>query len=71
MMDFYDLLDTYAGLHDIDLAEALHLWYRGAIDAGDLLEADLENEGIYNYREHLINMIKVLNTQMKKDKREW
>lgn len=70
-MDFYDLLDTYAELHDIDRAEALHLWYRGAINAGDLIEADLENEGIYGYREHLMNMIRVLDKQLKKDKQEW
>ena len=67
MMDFYDLIDTYAELHDMDRAEALHLWYRGSIDAADLLEADLENEGIFGYRGHLVNVIKCLGAQSEKD----
>lgn len=67
MMDFYDLIDTYAQLHDIDKNEALHLWYRGSINAADLLQAELENEGIYGYTEHLINVIRVLGDRSKKD----
>lgn len=67
MMDFYDIIDTYAQLHNMDRAEVLHLWYRGGIYAADLLEADLENEGIFGYREHLINVIKCLGTQAQKD----
>lgn len=70
MMEFYDLIDTYADLHDIDRAEVLHLWYRGSITAADLLEADLENEGIFGYREHLINVIKVLGAQAQKDHKQ-
>lgn len=70
MMDFYDLIDTYAELHDMDRAEVLHQWHRGGIDAADLLEADLENEGIFGYREHLINVIKVLGKQAQKDHKQ-
>ncbi len=67
MMDFYDLIDTYATLRDMSKDETLHLWYRGSITAADLLEADLENEGIYGYTQHLINVIKVLGDRSKKD----
>lgn len=67
MMDFYDLIDTYAQLHDISKDEVLHLWYRGSINTTDLLEADLNNEGIFGYTEHLINVIKVLGHQSQKD----
>lgn len=67
MVEFYELIDTYAELHDIDRAEVLHLWYRGSITAADLLEADLENEGIFGYREHILNVIKCLGAQAQKD----
>lgn len=67
MRDFYDLIDTYAQLHEMDRAEVLHQWYRGGIDAGDLLEADLEDEGIFGYREHLMGTIKILMEQSMKD----
>lgn len=66
-VDFYDLIDTYAELHDMDKEEVLHLWYRGAISAADLLEADLENEGIFGYREHLVDVIKCLGKRAQKD----
>ena len=67
MIDFYDLIDTYAELHDMDKSDVLDLWYRGGINAADLLKADLENEGIFGYREHLINVIKVLGARSQKD----
>lgn len=67
MIDFYDLIDTYATLNKIDKNEALHLWYRGTIDAGDLLKAQLNDEGIFGYGEHLINAITVLTNRAKKD----
>lgn len=68
-MDFYDLIDTYAQLHNMDKAEALHQWYRGGIDAVDLLAADLENEGIFGYTEHLVNVIRVLGRRSVKDEK--
>lgn len=64
---FYDLIDTYAALNKIDKAEALHLWYRGNITARDLLEATLEDEGIFGYTEMLVNVIKTLGFQSMKD----
>ena len=67
MINFYDLIDTYATMNDIDQSEVLHMWYRGAIDAGDLLKAWLENEGIYGYTDYLIAVIKTLNTATKED----
>ena len=69
MMDFYDLLDTYAQLNNIDRAEALHLWYRESIDTTDLLKACLEDEGIIGYEYHLINIITALTKQATKDKK--
>ena len=70
MANFYDLIDTYAQLHNIDKAEALHLWYRGNINAEDLLEAVLEDEGIFGYTTILINVIKTLAFQSKRDGKE-
>ena len=67
MPDFYNLIDTYASINNMDKSDVLHLWYRGAITAADLLEADLENEGIFGYREHLINVIRVLEERTQKD----
>lgn len=67
MVDFYDLIDIYAGLHDIDKTEALHLWYRGAINAEDLLDAFLEDQGIFGYSSILISTIKTLAFQSKRD----
>ena len=69
MMDFYDLIDTYATLHDMSKHEALHLWNRGSITATDLLEADLNDEGIFGYTEHLINVIKILGDRSIKDEK--
>lgn len=66
-MDFYDIIDTYARVHDIEPAEVLHLWYRGVITAKDLLGADLEDEGIFDYLEHYFNVIKILTKQHIKD----
>lgn len=66
-MNFYDLIDTYATLHGIDKSEVLHLWYRGSIDATSLLAAWLEDEGIYDYAESLISVIRVLGFQSKRD----
>lgn len=68
-MDFYDLLDTYAQLNNIDPAEALHLWYRESIDTTDLLKAYLEYEGIMGYEYTLINIITTLTKQAAKDKK--
>lgn len=67
MPDFYDLIDTYASINNMDKSDVLDLWYRGTITAADLLEADLKNEGIFGYREHLINVIRVLEERTQKD----
>ena len=67
MANFYDLIDTYADIHHMDKSEVLHLWYRGVVTAIDLLEADLENEGIYGYSDHLVNVIKTLGFQSQRD----
>lgn len=66
-MDFYDLIDTYAQLRDMRKEEALHLWYRGGIDAVDLLAVDLEDEGISSYVDHLVNVIRILGDRAVKD----
>lgn len=67
MVNFYDIIDTYADLHHMDKSEVLHLWYRGSIDAKDLLEADLENEGIFGYLEHILDIMKTLQHRSQKD----
>lgn len=70
-MDFYKLLDTYATLNNIDRNEALHQWYRGNLDAGNLLEAFLNDEGIFGYRDTLVKIIKILNAANARNGREW
>ena len=70
MFDFYDLIDTYATLNHLDRAETLHLWYRGNITAEDLLNAYLEDEGIFGYTDTLVKIIKMLNHQSKRDGHE-
>lgn len=67
LTSFWDIIDTYADIHHMDKAEVLHLWYRGVITAADLLKADLENEGIYGYEEHLVSIIKTLGFQSQRD----
>lgn len=69
-MNFYDLIDIYATLHGYDKDEVLHLWYRGSIDATSLLAAWLEDEGIFDYADSLITVIRVLGTQAKRDFKE-
>lgn len=70
MADFYDLIDTYAQLNNIDRAEVLHLWYRGNINAEDLLEAVLEDEGFFGNTTFLINAIKTLAFRSRRDGKE-
>lgn len=67
MMDFYDLIDTYAQLNGIDKNEVLHLWYRGVIGPEELLQAWLNDEGIYGYKDSLVRIIKTLGAQSRKD----
>lgn len=67
MMNFYDLIDTYAQLNHIDKHEVLHLWYRGTISPEDLLQAWLNDEGIYGYKDHIVSIIKILGAKSKKD----
>lgn len=67
MQDFYDLIDIYATLHDIDRGEALHLWYRGALGVEELLEAMLEDEGIFGYTEKIMRSVRLLGTRSIKD----
>lgn len=67
MENFYDIIDTYATLHNIDRAEALHLWYRGTIGVEDLLEATLENEGIFGYTQRIMHTVLLLWDRSIKD----
>lgn len=67
MQDFYDIIDTYATLHGIDRAEALHQWYRGSIGVEELLEAILEDEGIFGYTQQIIRTVRLLGAQSIKD----
>lgn len=67
MANFYDLIDTYAMLNGIDKNEALHLWYRGVIGPEELLQAWLNNEGIYGYKDSLVSIIKTLGFQSQRD----
>lgn len=67
MFNFYDLIDTYATLNKIEKAEVLHLWYRGNITAEDLLNAYLEDEGIFGYTDTLVRIIKTLAFQSIRD----
>ena len=67
MTNFYDLIDTYAEYMGIDKTEVLHLWYRGSINAEDLISAYLENEGIYGYGQELISIIRTLKHQSARD----
>jgi len=67
MEDFYSIIDTYATLHDIDRAEALHLWYRGSIGVEELLEATLEDEGIFGYAQKIIRTVRLLGARSIKD----
>lgn len=65
--NFYDLINTYATLNNIDKSEVLHLWYRGVITAEDLLNAALEDEGIFGYTSTLVSIIKTLGFQSQRD----
>lgn len=67
MQDFYDIIDTYATLRDIDRAEALNLWYRRSIDVEDLLKALLEDEGIFGYTQQIIRTVRILGDRSIKD----
>lgn len=69
-MNFYDLIEIYASLHGMDNNDVLHLWCRGSIDATSLLAAWLEDEGIFDYADSLITVIRVLGSQAKRDHNE-
>lgn len=67
IVSFYDILDTYARINDIDKSEALHQYYRGAITPEAMLRAVLEEEGIFGYSEYLIDVIKTLGFHHQKE----
>jgi len=67
MQDFYDLIDTYATLNNIDRAEVLHLWYRGSIGVEELLNAVLEDEGIFGYTQRIMCTVRLLGARCIKD----
>ena len=67
MENFYDIIDTYATLHDIDRSEVLHLWYRGTIGVEELLEATLEDEGIFGYTQRIMRTVRLLGDRSIKD----
>lgn len=69
MKDFYDLIDIYATMNQIDKNEALHLWYRGRINALDLMQAYLEDEGIVGYENDIIQVLRVITEQARKDQK--
>lgn len=65
--DFYDILDTYAMQHNMEPAAALEQWYRGGIGVQELLEATLEDEGIFGYADRIIRTVRVLGARSRKD----
>ena len=67
MISFYDILDIYAEVNNMDKSEALHQYYRGAITPENILAAVLENEGIFGYNQHLIEVIKTLGFHHQKE----
>ena len=70
MFNFWYLIDIYAKHYSIDKSEVLHLWYRGNIDAEDLLGAYLEEEGIIGYTDNIIAIVKTLGFQSVRDGHE-
>lgn len=67
MFNFYKLIDIYAEANNLDKAAVLELWYRGNITAEDLLNAYLEDEGIFGYTDTLVRIIKTLAFQSIRD----
>lgn len=67
MEDFYTILDTYAQQHNLEPASALEQWYRGGIGVQELLEATLEEEGIFGYTSMIIRTVRTLGAQSRKD----
>ena len=67
MINFYDILDIYAEVNDMDKSDALHQYYRGAITPESILKAVLENEGIFGYGEYIIEVIKTLGFHHQKE----
>ena len=71
MMDFYNLLDIYAELNEIDTEEALQLWYRGTLTPRALIQAYLNNEGIYGYTDSIIQVFRILQEKTAESITEW
>ena len=67
MEDFYTILDTYAQQHNLEPAAALEQWYRGGIGVQELLEAMLEDEGIFGYTSLILRTVRTLGAQSRKD----
>lgn len=67
IINFYDVLDIYAEVNNLDKSEALHQYNRGAVTPESILKAVMENEGIYGYGEYLICVIKTLGFHHQKE----
>ena len=68
MQDFYDIIDVYATQHDFDKSDVLDLWYQGTLGVEELLEAVLEEEGIFGYTQIITRTVRVLGAQSRQDR---
>ena len=67
MEDFYTILELYADQHNMEPAAALEQWYRGGITVEELLEAALEEEGIFGYANQIIRTVRILGSRSIQD----
>ena len=70
MQDFYDIINIYAEHNDINPGEARALWRYGRISVEDLLNAVLEEEGIFGYTSKIIDTVRILGAQSRQDRGE-
>ena len=68
MQDFYDIINIYAEHNDIDPGEARALWRYGRISVENLLNAVLEEEGIFGYTSKIIDIVRILGAQSRQDR---
>lgn len=68
MQDFHTILDLYADQHNMERAAALEQWYRGGITVEELLEAALEEEGIFGYANQIARTVRILGARSRQDR---
>ena len=70
MENFYDIIEIYAEHKGISPGEVRVSWRYGTLSVEELLNAVLEEEGIFGYTQKIIRTVRILGARSRQDRGE-